>query len=608
MSNVETAGNAIGDRMLSTSKVRRDESWEDRINRAPRLAFAMLTLLYLIVVLSLSHLKLLWLDELITLHIAKLNSASAMWNALARGADPNPPVLYFLVHWSRAILGDHEWAYRLPAAIGYWIGLGSLFAYLRRLLPVTWALGGAVLSMTMAAFDYSYESRSYGLFYGLAMLASFAWTLATDAGGTRASRWFGLAMMTVALAAGISTNYFAVLAFFPVTAAEIVRTYMRARAERNGMRGIWRAIDLRIWIAMAIAAAPLIAYRGLIAHSIAEFAPYSWNRVSIWQAIDSYTEMVEIVLYPILALFLFAIGMWLVSRQMEMLCRTCRANAVPGWIEAVAGRPWQRLPIGWDAAAMVFCLMAYPFIGYAVASVRGGMLSPRFVIPVCFGFAIAAALVAYSIFGGMRRAGLVFLGFVLAWFVCRESYVGYWYEEQKQCFYKVIDRLPQAEAYQPSGAPIVIPDPLLVLTFSHYAPPSEAKRVVLPVDFPAVRAYRHDDSPEENLWAGRGYLYEMPIEPLADLVESTSDYLIIASDGNWMLQDFDAHHFPYQRLDIDTRAEAIGGFTPLAKGTPTFYMAQWTSDLPPTSFHSMMSNRRLWNCPRSNRRLRTSSD
>ena len=58
-----------------------------------------------------------------------------------------------------------------------------------------------------------------------------------------------------------------------------------------------------------------------------------------------------------------------------------------------------------------------------------------------------------------------------------------------QCFYKFIDRLPQAEAAAPPGSPIVVPDPLMVLTFRHYAPADVAARVVLPLDFPAIRFF-----------------------------------------------------------------------------------------------------------------------
>jgi len=548
---------------------------EERINRSPRWAFAWLSLAYFIVVASMSSLKLLWLDELITLHIARLGGLHAIWHALALGADPNPPVTHLLVHFSRRLFGDHEFAYRLPAALGYWVGLLSLFQYLRSRVPAAWALGGALLSMSMAAFDYSYESRSYGIFYGLAMLAFFCWTRAVDFSSEAQSRWLALAGLAVALAAGISTNYFAVLAFIPVAAGEAVRTFSAVRNNLRASRrlGLASAFQLRIWIAMAISATPVLVYLPLIRHSIAQFAPYAWNKVSLGQVSDSYTEMVEIVLYPILALFVFGICVHLAARWIEVMCPYCKSRLIPSWLQPLLGRRPQKLRVPGYEMAGIFCLMAYPFLGYIIASIRGGMLSPRFVIPVCFGFAIAGTLVAFQIFRCVPRAGLVFICFMSAWFVCRESYMGYWYEEQKQCLYKVLDHLPEAESELPPNAPIVIPDPLLVLAFQHYAPRPVADRVVFPMDFPAIRRFQGDDSPEENLWAGRNSLYTLPIKPLATYQRRAQEYLIIAGDGNWLLEDLRLHNYPLDRLPINTRAASLGGFTPLAHGTPVFYLA-----------------------------------
>ncbi len=143
------------------------------IDRYPGRAFFLLTSFYAAVVLILSSVKLLWLDELITLHIAQMGSLSAVWNGLAHGADPNPPLSHLLVLGSMRLFGAHEFALRLPAMIGYWIGMVALFQFLRRWVSGTWALGGVFMSMSMAAFQYSYESRSYGIFYGLAMLAVY---------------------------------------------------------------------------------------------------------------------------------------------------------------------------------------------------------------------------------------------------------------------------------------------------------------------------------------------------------------------------------------------------------------------------------------------------
>lgn len=553
---------------------------EEHIDRAPGRAFFLLSVLYFVAVFTLSHAKLLWLDELITLHIAQHGGPSAIWDALKHGADPNPPVTHLLVHYSRAVFGEREWALRLPASIGYWIGLASLFAYLRRRVPATWAVAGTLLSMSMAGFEYSYESRSYGIFYGLAMLAFLCWTTTADPMRSGRARGIALAGLVLALAGGISTNYFAVLAFLPVAGGEVVRTAMRAREEKetSGRMRLVPAIDWRIWVALALAGLPLLVYRPLIEHSIAQFSPYAFNKVSIDQVFDSYTEMVEMVLVPLLTLFVFAAGLWLGVRQARALCTNCRQRTVPGWVHPLAEREWA-LPLPVHEAAGVLLLMAYPFLGFIIASIRGGMLSPRFVIPVCFGFAIAGTVIAYMVFGHVRRAATVFACLMLAWFLCREAVVGYWYAEQKQCFYKVVNQLPEALSKVPASAPIAIPDPLLALTFEHYAPATMAKRVVFPVDFPAVREYRHDDSPEENLWAGRNLIYSMPIETLAEFQNTTHDYVMIAGDGNWMLSDLADHHYLVQRLPINTRATEMGGFTPLARGVPVFYTASWDHPL-----------------------------
>jgi hypothetical protein len=103
-----------------------------RLQRHPAIAFGLLTLLYLIAIICLSWVKLLWLDELITLHIVQLNSVSAIWHALGAGADPNPPLLHLLVMFSRRLFGEHALALRLPAVIGYWVGMLALFLFLKR--------------------------------------------------------------------------------------------------------------------------------------------------------------------------------------------------------------------------------------------------------------------------------------------------------------------------------------------------------------------------------------------------------------------------------------------------------------------------------------------
>lgn len=564
-------------------------SWtQEWIDTHPALAFTGLSLFYAVITTLLSSIKLLWLDELITYHIASLGSARAIWHALSQGADPNPPLSHLAVLGAMRLFGNHEFALRLPAIAGYWLGLLSLYLFLRRRISPTWALAGTVLSMATGAFEYSYESRSYGIFYGFAMLAVLCWSRTIES-ETRTRRTLALIGMVVALALGISTNYFAVLAFLPVAAGEVTLTLQRLRAERWRMPDRqWRMTDLRyalrprIWAGMMLAATPLVFYRNLIKAGITTYAPHAWNKVSIDQAFDSYTEMVEAVLYPLLALFLL-VG---IIRVLSRFCTTCRASIRPRILGRLAmeyriQHTKHAFPTHELAAA--FFLMLYPFLGYAIASIKGGMLSPRFVIPVCFGFAIAGIAAAYRLFGHMRYASITVLIIFVAWVITRESVIGYWYTEQRQSFYKVVDHLSTIA----NGQPIAIPDPLMVLTFQRYAPRPLAARIVFPVDFDAIRRFRGEDSPDRNLWTGRNSYYHVPIVPLADFLQQTGHFIILGHDKNWMVRDLQEHRYPVDEMPIDTRAGAIGGFTPLMHGAPKLYEA--SGDRSPASGHGHSS-------------------
>lgn len=526
--------------------------------RHPVQAFSVLTALYIIVCCAVSHQKLLWLDELITLHIARLGSVREIWGALAAGADPNPPMTHLLVHASRLLFGESAFALRLPSICGYWLGMLALFAYLARRVPADWALAGTVLSMTMAGFDFSFESRSYALLYGFTMAAFFCWTVAVESPSSAARRG-AIAGIFIALIAALCTNYFAVLAFVPIGIGEAMRWIERSRRNSANRRSRSEAPGWPVWLALLAALTPLLVFRTQIDHSIAQFAPHAWNKVSLRQVADSYTQMVEIVLYPLLAVFLLY-AVWRLRERGE------------GGLQRLDVRPGERPALlSLHERAAVLCLVLYPVAGYCVATVRGGMLSPRFVVPVCLGFAIAGTLAWYRLFGHNGRSGMIALCFLLCWFVARETYVGYTYTQQRQSFERVESSIAAADTFLPGNVPLVVPDPLMVLTLQHYAPAGIASRIIFPVDFAAIWKYRGDDSPEQNLWAGRGRLYPVPIVTVPQLQQSNAHYLILATDGNWLLKDLASHGYQSQRLPVETHADEIKGFTPLMHGLPVFY-------------------------------------
>jgi len=497
------------------------------INQKPGVVLLALSVFYLLLVIPLALIKLLWADEFITYYVAKLNSVDGVLNALSRGADPNPPLSHLLVMWSIRLFGDSAFAVRIPAILAVLVGVICIFLFLRRRLPVVFAAAGTSLFLSTAALNYAYESRSYALILGFSMLSLLLWSEAIDGNHERAAA-VGLA---ITLGAGIASNYFCVLAFFPIAAGEVLRNLRHHK------------IEWRIWIALAVGGLPFLFFLPLINHAIAQFGPHAWNKPKLDVIADSYTEMVEVVLIPALAILGIAVVHFFYQKK-----------------ETHEPRP-PVLPRHEMVAVLV--LMMYPMIGYALAVARAGMISPRFVLPVCWGFAIATVVAFYRIFSRSAVAAGALLLVFASWAIARDGFCAYDYFEQRVAFYRVLNNMPPVNA-------IVVADSLLVQPIYHYAPPQVAARIVFPLDFKLIELYKREDSLEQNYWAARG-IFPVPIVSMKQLQETYPNYVVVAPNGNWLLQKFEVDGAPVSRLPITTNSRSIGGFTPLSHGETYFF-------------------------------------
>ncbi len=262
------------------------------INQNSAATFASLIAFYLVIACAQAVTKLLWTDELITLAIARQGSFAAIWRALAGGADPNPPLTHWLVLESTRVFGQSALAIRLPAILCVLLAIVCLWTILRRWVEPGYAAVGILAFMTTRGFDYAYDARSYAPLMGFAMASLALWLIACDHAETprdwppqNLARFAALTGMAAALALGLSSNYYGVLAFFPIAAGEVIRTTRMRRLEPG------------TWLAMAAAALPLLAFRPLIHHNLAEFGPHAWNQAHLDLISSTYFELVEGVFY-----------------------------------------------------------------------------------------------------------------------------------------------------------------------------------------------------------------------------------------------------------------------------------------------------------------------
>ena len=483
----------------------------------PWMALGGLSILYWAIVLVQSALKLLWLDELITFYVARLGSARAIWSALLRGTDPNPPLIHILSMWAMRVFGQNTFGLRLPAMLASWAGMTGLYLFLRARLSVIFSMIGVCSFMAMAGFDYSYEGRSYAFLLCFSIVSLLLWRQIVESRNENLPA-IGLAL---ALAAGISSNYFGGLAVFPIAVGEAARTFQQKRL-------CWR-----VWLALLAGSASILAYLPLIHAAMIRFIPHAWNKADIRNIPGAYFEMTDYVLVP--ALILLA--------------------AVPA-ANILRGRGW-RMP--WDQnreiqpstkeksfppheMAAIITLGLYPVLGYGIATAMSGLISPRCAIPVCYAFAILIAASAYRLFAGKKKPAILLLALFLTWVGARESVLSVCGFQQRHAFASLLNHLPVS-----SGAEkILVPDIALVLPFDYYAPPDIASRVVFPIDFRAVHKYQSNDGGEQNLWAGGNHVFPMPLEKVASLeAENAGESLIVASTNNWFLHDLrDAGYRP----------------------------------------------------------------
>ena len=104
--------------------------------RAGAVALATIVVFEFIVLVPLARARLLWYDELLTLHISHLQPFAQVWRALQAGVDGMPVGYYILVRLANLLPGDPEIVLRLPSIAGYLLSLIGVYWFARKRLPV----------------------------------------------------------------------------------------------------------------------------------------------------------------------------------------------------------------------------------------------------------------------------------------------------------------------------------------------------------------------------------------------------------------------------------------------------------------------------------------
>ena len=212
---------------------------------------------WLILLTKLARDKLFWHDEIYTVLLARLPLGS-LWRASLDGVDLSPPLNIVLTRAVQLVAGAGPVASRLPSITGFIFTSLLLFAFVRKRSNALIGATAALLPAFTEAWTYATEARGYALTMACFAAALYGWSEAAAGRRVRSN----LVVMAVALAAGMWSHYYFVLAFVPIVVGEIVREVTRRRPDP----GFWVALG-----AAVVATLPLLPLASVAAGQRATF-------------------------------------------------------------------------------------------------------------------------------------------------------------------------------------------------------------------------------------------------------------------------------------------------------------------------------------------------
>jgi hypothetical protein len=479
---------------------------------------------YLLSTSLLAARKPLWNDELFTYHISSLPTIADIWAALLSGGEQIPPLFHIISRLSFFSLGANELALRLPEVVGFWVMGLCLFRFVAKRLPPLYGLIALLFPFVTKAYVYAYEARPYGIVLGFASLALVCWQSAID--GPHRQWW--LAGLTASLAAAVSNHYYAILVLFPLFAGEAVRSVARGR------------LHLRIWIAMAAGALPLVLFAPLIRQARAHSAIF-WTHTR-------WADMAELY-YSLLAPALLTL--------LAMVVLVALAPAASG-----DGREGSTRAVPFHEAVAALGFTFIPILAVILAMFVTGAAISRYVLPAVIGFSILVAMAAQRL-SDMRvlvGTGLIVVlcaGFAMS--VVR-SFRGVAETSAEQT--KAIDFL---RAHNRDSLPIAISDLHTFMTLAHYAPPELASQVRYLADPQASLRHLGHSSVDQGILELRPW-FRLAIEDYRSYLSSPRPFLVYGNLGwlNWLVSELTEANRPIELLarNRDAVLLLVGGASP----------------------------------------------
>ena len=341
--------------------------WVPARDLTARASFTLLLLLLLIagavsVLNAIS--KPVWHDEVFTAALCRLPSLAEILASLRNSADSNPVGYHVITRFLKQLVADEHLGIRLPSILGLLTIICCVYFILAKRVTRLSALLGAAFLLCTPLAEYGFEARPYAFTVGCIAAAILVWQRVEE-------HSFYPLLLAMALAAALSTHYYAVLVW-PVFGAAELLVLLRRRRLRWG-----------VWAAFLAGLLPLAMSWKILSDFRDTMGPNFWARPSLSQLVSTHD-------------WLFLVGGhwgWTFTAGVTIV--------LAGWMLEKAGLvawPQQEVaeprPVPEEECIFALLLLWLPVVGIAVTMITHGGFTARYMIAATMGGALVLGLLA----------------------------------------------------------------------------------------------------------------------------------------------------------------------------------------------------------------------
>jgi hypothetical protein len=314
-------------------------------------------------------------DETFTLALAREPRAAALWHALMRGADGQPPLFYLVERLFLRASPNPQIALRLPSILAFCCVLVCVFIFVKkRASPGQAMMCGLLLLNTSLYLTFAGQARPYSL-----VAAGVAFAMVCY---QRAPKPLWTVLLFLSLALVVSLHYYAIFAVGAFTAGEVIYCWAT------------RKVRIGVWLAIFASGLPLLLFWPLLHAQKEIFALHFWARPTLSGALSSYSSF--FLLPSFLGFgFVAVLGIALITAERWPLFFKRHPAGAP---DCAA-----------HETALILAILLAPIVLAAVALIAHGAFLDRYVIWATVGIAVGVGYLLPRLSGTALAALALFL-------------------------------------------------------------------------------------------------------------------------------------------------------------------------------------------------------